>query len=711
MASLDEVNEYMENGNYKSAIEALDDIIANEPNNARAFYLRGKATFIEVQNNNEKSSGYDAKKALIYSTIEYDLNKAISIDPSILDAYKGLMYLNRDLGNIEKEREFAQILLEKDNTEFDALILLARSYLNNGSSDGDFHQAIGFYTDFIELKGNEDDAKFARFERGLCYYNLNILESANEEANILIQEYPFYDDAYYLKGLILSKYDMDSEEYNEALFFFDKAIEISPDYFGAVYERAKWYYNKDEYRKSIEDYNYILASNPERVDAMLGKVQTLHDFITENEDEEYPDSEEGGHDLQECTSLLNYILDELKIESNQFKYYRANLYAYQGELTKAIEELKNVINNMEEVWSWLYEKIADWIYRCSEKKEEYSESLSFLKKIKEEDINSYTSYLIARSAYDSGEYETAVKACEKFFLHEETEDSANMNWIYAESLDMINSKDYELIIKHLKKCLEEIKEGFIYLEIGRVMLYNAPHKYAKEGVEMLEKAIELKEPFAMHILSQQHFYGKNVENPDVKKAIELAKRSFKEDETVSCPLTLIGHAYELGRGVEHNEKKAFKYYEKAYNIAKKNNSFCTCANAALAHSYFMGIGVAKDENKAIDIVLSVIKEKGKDSNNDIMLLYAYFALNNYEGFDMNKALELLENEMPYPSNVFLPMMLKRLYKKLKKQEKQEEIENIIEETLKRGTGIYDEQAKKYLDNFDIFYPMLQFIDK
>lgn len=711
MASLDEINEYMESGNYKSAIEALGKIISEDPNNAKAFYMRGKATFIEAQkNNNEKISGYDAKRALVYSTIEYDLNKAINIDPTILDAYRGLMYLNRDLGNIEKEREYAQILFEKDSISFDALLLLARSYLNNGASDGDFHQAIGFYTDFIEYVDSEE-VKIAKFERGLCYYNLNIIERADEEANNLIQEYPFYDDAYYLKGLVLSKYDIQSEEYGEALFFFDKAIEITPGYFGAIYERAKWYYNKGEYKKSIEDYNYILSSNKNRIDVILGKAQALHDFITENENEDYPDSQEGARDLQEAMQLLNYIIDELKIKSNQFSYYRADLRAYQGEFKKAIEELRNVIKGMDEIWPWLYEKMAGWCYRAAEEEEDYRETLSYLEKIKEEDYTSSTYYITAYSSYEIDDFETAVIACKKFFSMEASGEWTYGHWIYAVSLDMTGSKDYELIIEHLRKCLIEKDEGFVYSEIGRIMLYNAPHKYMKDGMEMIEKAVELDNPFSMYLLSQEFFYGNDIIKPDPNKAIELAKRAFKEDETIECSLTLIGKAYEIGAGMERNEKKAFEYYEKAYNVGEDNDTFCSCAKGALAHSYFIGLGVKKDKKKALKIVKEVMDKNGRDSHNNIILLYSYFALKGFDNFDLNKSLELLETAMPYPTNIFFPMMLKRIYKRLKKYDLIERATKIQEETLKRSGELYKIYAKKYLNNFNDFYPMIYFIKK
>ena len=131
MNSLDKIKQYMSEGDFRKAIKELDLIISKEPNNAIAFYMRGKSAFIEIQNEKYDNS-LEATKSLIYSTIEHDLNKSIEIDPNIIDAYRGLMYLNRVVRNVDKEREFAQILLEKSKeTSIDALLILASSYLNN----------------------------------------------------------------------------------------------------------------------------------------------------------------------------------------------------------------------------------------------------------------------------------------------------------------------------------------------------------------------------------------------------------------------------------------------------------------------------------------------------------------------------------------------------------------------------------------------------
>ena len=306
MESLEKIMEYMSEGDFKKAIKELNIIIEQEPNNAQAFYMRGKSAFIELQS--EKYDN-DLKTNFIYSAIENDLNKCIEIDPSIIDAYRGLMYLNRVIKNVGKEREFAQTLLEKakelNETSTDAMLMLASSYLNNGKNESDFHQAIGFYDDFIK-RVDIEEGRMARFERGLCYYNLDILNKADAEANKLIEDFPMYDDGYFLKGIALSKLGIDSEFFEDAIFFLNRAIELNDKNYSALYETAEWYFEKRNYKKAIEIYDKLLAvENKYNLAALFGKTQTLHDMIVESG--EYSGSEEQNKNLTEAFDLARFI--------------------------------------------------------------------------------------------------------------------------------------------------------------------------------------------------------------------------------------------------------------------------------------------------------------------------------------------------------------------------------------------------------------------
>ena len=716
MNSLDKIKQYMSEGDFRKAIKELDLIISKEPNNAIAFYMRGKSAFIEIQNEKYDNS-LEATKSLIYSTIEHDLNKSIEIDPNIIDAYRGLMYLNRVVRNVDKEREFAQILLEKSKeTSIDALLILASSYLNNGKDESDFHQAIGFYDDFIK-RVDIEDSKMARFERGLCYYNLDILNKADAEANKLIQDFPMYDDAYFLKGIALSKNSINSDFFEDAIFFLNRAVELNNKNYNALYEIAEWHFEKENYRKAIETYDKLLESkNKYNLASLLGKTQAFHDMIIESG--EYKENEETNKYLDEAFNLIDKVIEILgdDIKSVQYKYYKGNLYSYKGEIDKAKEEFEKIIKDTKDIDDWLYQRISEFYYNYAEYKDDYKKSLEYLEKIKDKKNSIYN--LVIFVNYELKNYKKIVEICEEFlnrFLslnnNKDFEDIEENNiyyirFIYAYSLQMIGSNNYDLIVENYKICLndETLDKALIYRSIAKIMMYNMDYKYYLEGIENLKLSMQLNDALSYYLYAKELFYG-NIIAPCPELAIGLANNSIELDANLECAYIIIGRGYELGRGVEKNENKAFEIYFKANEIAKINNSKCSCSKAALAHCYYNGIGVKKNQSKALSIVKKIAETRGRFSHSHIALLYSYFALNNFEGFDLKKALSLFNQTLPHYSDLSVVMTLKRLYKKLGRNKDVKRMIKIEAETLKRTGEFNLNYLRNYIKNFKNFYPI------
>ena len=715
MNSLDKIKQYMSEGDFRKAIKELDLIISKEPNNAIAFYMRGKSAFIEIQNEKYDNS-LEATKSLIYSTIEHDLNKSIEIDPNIIDAYRGLMYLNRVVRNVDKEREFAQILLEKSKeTSIDALLILASSYLNNGKDESDFHQAIGFYDDFIK-RVDIEDSKMARFERGLCYYNLYILNKADAEANKLIQDFPMYDDAYFLKGIALSKNSINSDFFEDAIFFLNRAVELNNKNYNALYEIAEWHFEKENYRKAIETYDKLLESkNKYNLASLLGKTQAFHDMIIESG--EYKENEETNKDLDEAFNLIDKVIEILgdDIKSVQYKYYKGNLYSYKGEIDKAKEEFEKIIKETKDIDDWLYQRISEFYYNYAENKDDYKKSLEYLEKIKDKKTSIYNLMIFVN--YELKNYKKIVEICEEFlnkFLSLNNKDFENVEenniyyirFIYAYSLQMIGSNNYDLIVENYKICLndETLDKALIYRSIAKIMMYNMDYKYYLEGIENLKLSMQLNDALSYYLYAKELFYG-NIIAPCPELAIGLANNSIELDANLECAYIIMGRGYELGRGVEKNENKAFEIYCKANEIAKINNSKCSCSKAALAHCYYNGIGVKKNQSKALSIVKKIAETRGIFSHSHIALLYSYFALNNFEGFDLKKALSLFNQTLPHYSDLSVVMTLKRLYKKLVRKKDIKRMIKIEAETLKRTGEFNLNYLRNYIKNFKNFYPI------
>ena len=701
MDSLEDINRYINDGDYKRAIEELNLLIYNEPDNAKAFYMRGKFRFIDLQKNKYDYSS--ANLSLIYSNIEYDLIHSIEIDPNIIDAYRGLMYLNRDIANVDKEREYAQILFEKDNKAYDALLMLANSYLNNGENASDFHQAIGYYDDFIE-RVDIEESKVARFERGLCYYNLNILIKADYEANELIKDFPFYDEAYFLKAIALAKKGVDSEFYYDALLFLNRAIELNDKNYNAIYERAEWYFSKEDYLNAIKNYDILLETdNKYKLAALLGKSEALHDYIVSGEyhsDTNY---------IKEAFSLLDKIIKNFSLDKKymRYKYYRGNLYAYIGEAERAKAEFDDILKNNDDFNEWFYNDILEFYYYNAKTDEDYKHLIKYLDKIKNIRALIYKTF----SYYKLKNYkESALSAKEVLGSLDNSyanEEMYHLRYVYAFSLIETRSHDYETIIENLKISLNstELNKAIIYRKIAKVMIYNIPQKYYYEGIKYLELAINMNDFFAYYIYSKELFYG-NILTPSPELAIGMANTSIDLHSTFEPSHIILGRAYELGRGIEKNEDKAFEIYYKSNEIAKMNNYHSSCSKAALAHCYYNGIGVNKNEALALELIKDAVDNYRENCHDYVLLLYAYFALTNKDGFSLEKAASVFDEDITYHNSLSFIMTFKRVYKKLGNSSMVKKLSSIEKETLK-NTGEFNlNYLRKYIKNYNEYYPIV-----
>lgn len=701
MDSLEDINRYINDGDYKRAIEELNLLIYNEPDNAKAFYMRGKFRFIDLQKNKYDYSS--ANISLIYSNIEYDLIHSIEIDPNIIDAYRGLMYLNRDIANVDKEREYAQILFEKDNKAYDALLMLANSYLNNGENASDFHQAIGYYDDFIE-RVDIEESKVARFERGLCYYNLNILIKADYEANELIKDFPFYDEAYFLKAIALAKKGVDSEFYYDALLFLNRAIELNDKNYNAIYERAEWYFSKEDYLNAIKNYDTLLETdNKYKLAALLGKSEALHDYIVSGEyhsDTNY---------IKEAFSLLDKIIKNFSLDKKymRYKYYRGNLYAYIGEAERAKAEFDDILKNNDDFNEWFYNDILEFYYYNAKTDEDYKHLIKYLDKIKNIRALIYKTF----SYYKLKNYkESALSAKEVLGSLDNSyanEEMYHLRYVYAFSLIETKSHDYETIIENLKISLNstELNKAIIYRKIAKVMIYNIPQKYYYEGIKYLELAINMNDFFAYYIYSKELFYG-NILTPSPELAIGMANTSIDLHSTFEPSHIILGRAYELGRGIEKNEDKAFEIYYKSNEIAKMNNYHSSCSKAALAHCYYNGIGVNKNEALALELIKDAVDNYRENCHDYVLLLYAYFALTNKDGFSLEKAAFVFDEDITYHNSLSFIMTFKRVYKKLGNSSMVKKLSGIEKETLK-NTGEFNlNYLRKYIKNYNEYYPIV-----
>ena len=258
--------ELNEQKQYDAAIKRCTTILSLYPNNATAYFQRGRAYTFNKQYQQaiadfNKAIQIDPNFAYAYNNrgIAYrnlnqyqqaidDFNKAIQIDPNYTNAYnnRGIAYSNL--------QEYQQAI-----ADFNKAIQIdpndAKAYYNRGNAYGNlqqYQQAINDYNKAIQIDPN--DAK-AYNNRGIAYSDLQQYEQAIANYNKAIQINPNDAYAYYFRGI--AYYDL--QRYQQAIADFSKAIQIDPNYAKAYNNRGNAYIILQQYQQAIADYQKALS--------------------------------------------------------------------------------------------------------------------------------------------------------------------------------------------------------------------------------------------------------------------------------------------------------------------------------------------------------------------------------------------------------------------------------------------------------------------
>jgi tetratricopeptide (TPR) repeat protein len=122
--------------------------------------------------------------------------------------------------------------------------------------------AISYYRNALELTPND---KLLNYNLGMLYQDLGELEMAKEQYQNLITIDPNSYPAYNNLGYIAFYYE---DNYQEAVRYYRKAIEIAPSYFQAWYNRGLAYEYLEDWQNAREDYLQCLSINPNHENAI-----------------------------------------------------------------------------------------------------------------------------------------------------------------------------------------------------------------------------------------------------------------------------------------------------------------------------------------------------------------------------------------------------------------------------------------------------------
>ena len=178
-------------------------------------------------------------------------NDALKIDQKLAKAYfiKGFVY--KESGDTSRAISSFTTVVELDAEHYDAYIQLGLLYGEKGND-----LAIQYYTNALRVRTNSEEALY---NRGFYYQENNQLDKAEEDYKTIISKNKSYSQAYYNLGFIAL---VNKEDYPEAIKQFSSAINSDQNYVEAFYNRGLAYEYSGNIDAAVKDYKSALSIFP-----------------------------------------------------------------------------------------------------------------------------------------------------------------------------------------------------------------------------------------------------------------------------------------------------------------------------------------------------------------------------------------------------------------------------------------------------------------
>jgi len=242
---LEYADKFFEEENFEEAILFYDRALGIDSNDFHALF--GMAfTLDSISKYGEAISYYD---------------KILAINPSDTDALDGKELA---LESLLKEEESLSEISEEDLELIEQYLELAKGYFE----ENEFETAIGFYDLVLEIDPSDIEA-------------LNGKELALE--SLTNEEEPFLEisdeDLDLLEEFLEKADDLFKEEnYDEAILFYDRVLEIDSFDFDALDGMAQGLNNIGKHEEAITFYDTVLAIDPSYISGLNGKAFAIHNI-------------------------------------------------------------------------------------------------------------------------------------------------------------------------------------------------------------------------------------------------------------------------------------------------------------------------------------------------------------------------------------------------------------------------------------------------
>ena len=454
---------------YQKALEYYTKEIEVHPKSAVGFRNRADLYYNDLNDKEKALEGY---------------NKAIELEPN--DGYN---YSNR-AEFFEKEEEYTKALLdynkaiEIDPDDMDYLYKRAVLFYNNLD---DYEKALRDYLRIVELDKDQEFAKenYLYNGIGLIYkYRIKDYQKALEYYTKEIEISPEYGEGYVNRATIYYTYLNDKES---ALKDCNKAIELEPNDEGHYYFRAIYFEETEEYKKALLDYNKAIEIEPNDMDNLNRRAMLFYNNLDDYEKALMDYLKIVELDKDQEFAKENYLYNNIGL------IYRYHIKDYQKALeyyTKEIEVHPKSAVGFRNRADLYYEKLND--------KEKALEDFDKAIELEPENENYY--YYRAEFFEEEEEYEKALLDYNKAIEI----DPDDMDNLEKKAEVMVKLKQYQNAIDMYKAVIDNyaalVSEKKISYDKGTLeIIYHSEHisdiyfeflNDYKKSIFYVEKAIK-----------------------------------------------------------------------------------------------------------------------------------------------------------------------------------------------------------------------------
>ena len=615
---------------YEKALEYFNKAIEMEKFDA--MYYNNRA-YLYYFNLNEK------EKALA------DFTKSIELAPEDAEYYYDRAYYFYEeeeewelaLADYKKAQELnpdgdyffrlAYVAYQLDQYET-SLSYFMQSTEKNGEEPGTFNNmGVIYRTDLKE------------YEKALEYFN---------KAIEMVDNALYYDnraDLYY--------FNLNEKE--KALADYNKAIELAPEDAEYYYNRAYYYKLEEELELALADYKKAQELNPDgNYFFELGHTATELDLYETALSYYMQYTEKYGEDpatfnnmaliyrmdLKDYEKALEYFNKAIEMEKFDAMYYNNRAYLYYfnlNEKEKALADFTKSIELAPEDAEYYYDRA----YYFYEEEEEWELALADYKKAQQLNPDGDYFFRLAYVADLLDQYENALsyymQNIEKFGGSGETYN--NMALIYRYDL-----KEYEKALEYINKAIEMVPEDALYYN-NRAIMYHYNLNEKEKALADYNKAVELAPEDSYYLDQRADFY-------EDEKEWELALADNIKSNQLEPNSTSSYHGISYNKIKLKQFQGAIDNYLNALNLENLENDDKYYLLKTIGATYNFGLNDFKNSKKYLEDAIDLNAENS-DAYLEMGDLFAKNSENKKALEYYNKAIEVDSTDTPiYYRSIF-----------------------------------------------------------